>query len=99
MPSGLSIEWEAAKAAASEKRAPSRKCSRHHSSFMLFCSGVPVMRHLLRKDQVDSSWYSADCLFFRRWASSTIRDTQGTAFSRSASRSAISYVVTSASNL
>ncbi len=48
-------EWRASKSSALGNLLGSRKCSSAHSSFMLFCSGVPVTSSLFLNCQVASS--------------------------------------------
>lgn len=48
----------------------SRKCSSDHSSVMLFCNGVPVIRSLFAELYVRSSLMSLQFMFFRRCPSS-----------------------------
>lgn len=47
------------------------KCSRLHSSFRLFCKGVPVISKRWFVSNSINALYKRESSFFRRWASST----------------------------
>mmetsp|Transcript_10068 Transcript_10068/g.31542 ORF Transcript_10068/g.31542 Transcript_10068/m.31542 type:complete len:222 (+) Transcript_10068:1089-1754(+) len=70
------------------------KLSRLHSSFRLFCSGVPVSSSLFCVSSELSSLNRRQSLFFRRWPSSTTMYFQLKRRRKLTSQMAISYDVT-----